>query len=346
MRQYLDLLQDIINTGTDKADRTGVGTRSVFGRQMRFNLADGFPLMTTKKVFFKGVAAELLWFISGDTNIKPLVEQGVSIWTDWPLADYNKRCPVGQMMTRSEFEAKILADDGFARQWGELGPVYGHQWRNFGEELGGDGVDQLAEAIETLRTKPDSRRIIVNAWNAAEVEAAALPPCHMMFQFNSRPLDFGRRLRFAAERMNADFSTTHAKIRGWVDPDDWVSGGRVDAYMDEIGVPKRALDLQFYMRSVDVFLGLPFNIASYALLTHMVAQITGHAPGEVVWTGGDVHIYQNHFEQVREQLRREPRPLPALRLNPEVREIGQFKIGDIELVGYDPHPAIKAPVAV
>lgn len=247
-----------------KHDRTGVGTQSVFGYQMRFDLADGFPLLTTKKVHLKSIIYELLWFISGDTNIRYLKEHGVSIWDEWADGD------------------------------GELGPVYGHQWRSW-PSPDGRTIDQLSQVIETIRTDPDSRRMIVSAWNVAEVEKMALPPCHTLFQF-------------------------------------YVADGR--------------LSCQLYQRSADVFLGVPFNIASYALLTMMIAQVCGLRPGEFIHTTGDTHIYLNHFEQVAEQLSRTPRALPRMVLNPEVKSVFDFGYEDFLLEGYDPYPAIKAPVAV
>ena len=264
MRQYLDLLRYIEENGTFKSDRTGTGTKSVFGYQMRFDLSEGFPLLTTKKVHLKSIIYELLWFISGDTNIKYLKDHGVSIWDEW--ADEN----------------------------GDLGPVYGHQWRSW-PAPDGKSIDQLADVIGQIRRNPDSRRLIVTAWNPAEVEKMALPPCHSLFQF-------------------------------------YVSEGR--------------LSCQLYQRSADVFLGVPFNIASYALLTMMIAQVCGLAPGTFVHTFGDVHIYSNHFEQVRTQLSREPRPLPKMTLNPERKNITDFVYEDFTLTDYDPWPAIKAPVAV
>jgi thymidylate synthase len=264
MKQYLDLLQDILDHGIQKDDRTGTGTRSVFGRQLRFNLADGFPLVTTKKVHLKSIIYELLWFLAGETNIRFLKEHGVKIWDQW--ADAN----------------------------GELGPVYGKQWRAW-RTAEGDTIDQISNLIELIKTDPDSRRLIVSAWNVGEIEQMALPPCHTLFQF-------------------------------------YVLDGR--------------LSCQLYQRSADVFLGVPFNIASYALLTMMVAQVTGLAPGELVHTFGDAHLYRNHFDQVREQLSRVPRALPRLRINPEVRDLDAFRFEDLTLEAYDPHPAIKAPVAV
>ena len=264
MQQYLDLVQDILDNGVDRSDRTGTGTQSVFGYQMRFNLADGFPLLTTKKVHLKSIIYELLWFIAGDTNIKYLKDHGVSIWDEW--ADEN----------------------------GDLGPVYGHQWRSFPTPDGGH-VDQLANVLEQLKKNPDSRRHIVCAWNPAEVDKMALPPCHTLFQF-------------------------------------YVANNR--------------LSCQLYQRSADVFLGVPFNIASDALLTLMMAQVCGYEPGDFVHTFGDVHIYKNHFEQVELQLSREPRELPTMRLNPERKDLFAFQYEDFTLEGYDPWPAIKAPVAV
>ena len=264
MRQYLDLLQHILDNGFQKGDRTGTGTKSVFGYQMRFDLSEGFPLLTTKKVHLKSIIHELLWFIAGDTNIKYLKDNGVSIWDEW--ADEN----------------------------GDLGPVYGHQWRSWPTPDGGT-IDQLANVVNTIKNNPDSRRMIVSAWNVAEVEKMALPPCHSLFQF-------------------------------------YVADGK--------------LSCQLYQRSADVFLGVPFNIASYALLTMMIAQVCGLKPGEFVHTTGDTHIYVNHFEQVATQLSREPRALPKMKINPEVKSIFDFKYEDFELVDYDPYPRIPAPVAV
>ena len=264
MKQYLDLLRHIRANGAMKEDRTGTGTQSVFGYQMRFDLSEGFPLLTTKKVHLKSIIYELLWFIAGDTNVKYLQDHGVTIWDEW--ADEN----------------------------GDLGPVYGHQWRSW-PAPDGRTIDQLSMVIDTIKRNPDSRRMLVSAWNPAEVDKMALPPCHCLFQF-------------------------------------YVADGK--------------LSCQLYQRSADVFLGVPFNIASYALLTMMIAQVCGLKPGEFVHTTGDTHIYRNHFEQVATQLSREPRPLPKMRLNPEVKSIFDFKYEDFTLEGYDPWPAIKAPVAV
>lgn len=264
MKQYLDLLQEIMDHGTVKSDRTGVGTKSIFGHQMRFDLSEGFPLLTTKKVHLRSIIHELLWFISGDTNIGYLHDNKVSIWDEW--ADAN----------------------------GDLGPVYGKQWRSW-DTPDGRSIDQLSEVIETIKRNPDSRRMIVCAWNPSDVDKMALPPCHCFFQF-------------------------------------YVADGR--------------LSCQLYQRSADTFLGVPFNIASYALLTMMIAQVCGLKPGEFVHTTGDTHIYLNHFDQVREQLSRTPRPLPVMKLNPEVKDIFRFRYEDFTIEGYDPWPAIKAPVAV
>ena len=261
MQQYLDLLRDIMENGVDKMDRTGVGTRSVFGRQMRFDLSKGFPLVTTKKVHLKSIIYELLWFLKGETNVKYLQEHGVRIWNEW--ADEN----------------------------GELGPVYGSQWRNWN----GEGIDQIAEVINTLKTKPNDRRMIVSAWNVGKIAEMHLPPCHMMFQFY---------------------------------------------------VADNKLSCMLYQRSCDMFLGVPFNIASYALLTMMVAQVCGLEPGEFIHTLGDTHIYHNHFEQVKEQLSHTPYPLPQMKINPNVKDINDFKYEDFELVNYQSYDTIKAKVAV
>lgn len=277
---YHTLLQDILDNGDDKGDRTGTGTRSVFGRQVRYDLAQGFPLLTTKKVFLKGIINELLWFLEGKTDNQSLQARGVTIWDEWATAE---QC------------AK------FGRKEGDLGPVYGHQWRNFGATKLPDGTyaqngkDQITWLVNELKKNPNSRRLIITGWNPNEQDQVALPPCHTLFQF-------------------------------------YVVRGR--------------LSCQLYQRSGDVFLGVPFNIASYALLTMMVAQVCGLKPGEFIHTFGDVHIYNNHVAQVREQLSREPRTPPTMKLNPEVTDIFSFKYEDFTLEGYDPHPAIKAPVAV
>lgn len=264
MKQYLDLLREIRDNGVTKTDRTGVGTKSIFGHQMRFNLQDGFPLLTTKKVFLKGIIYELLWFLKGDTNIKFLTDNNVHIWDEW--ADEN----------------------------GDLGYVYGKQWRSW-EATDGRVIDQISQVVDLIKNHPDSRRILVTAWNPAEIDKMALPPCHCLFQF-------------------------------------YVADGK--------------LSCQLYQRSADTFLGVPFNIASYALLTMMLAQVCGLEPGEFIHTTGDTHIYLNHLEQVNEQLSREPRPLPKMIINPDVKSIFDFKYEDFTLEGYDPYPAIKAPVAV
>ena len=264
MKQYLDLLREIRDNGVTKTDRTGVGTKSIFGHQMRFNLQDGFPLLTTKKVFLKGIIYELLWFLKGDTNIKFLTDNNVHIWDEW--ADEN----------------------------GDLGYVYGKQWRSW-EATDGRVIDQISQVVDLIKNHPDSRRILVTAWNPAEIDKMALPPCHCLFQF-------------------------------------YVADGK--------------LSCQLYQRSADTFLGVPFNIASYALLTMMLAQVCGLEPGEFIHTTGDTHIYLNHLEQVNEQLSREPRPLPKMIINPDVKSIFDFKYEDFQLEGYDPYPAIKAPVAV
>lgn len=286
MRQYLRLLQDILDNGTESSDRTGVGTLRKAGHILRFDLSEGFPLVTTKKVHLKSVVHELLWFLSGDTNIKYLVDNGVSIWTDWPLKRYND-CH-NEELTQAEFEDRVRNDERFAVIWGDLGPVYGKQWRNF------NGVDQIQNAIDLLRTKPDDRGIVVNAWNPPELAAMALRPCHYAFQLLA-----------------------------------------IDG----------KLNLMVNQRSCDTFLGLPFNIASYAFLCYMFAQQVDMEVGDLIWVGADVHLYLNHLDQAREQLSREPRPLPQLRLN-NAESIFDYRVEDFEIVGYEHHPAIKALVAV
>jgi thymidylate synthase len=264
MRPYLDLMRRVLDSGVPKEDRTGTGTLSVFGHQMRFDLAAGYPLVTTKKVHLKSIVHELLWFLRGETNVRWLNERGVTIWDEWADAD------------------------------GELGPIYGYQWRSW-PDAAGRHIDQMARVVEEIRSNPDSRRHIVSAWNVGDLEAMRLPPCHLLFQF-------------------------------------WVGRGR--------------LSCQLYQRSADVFLGVPFNIASYALLTLMVAQVTGYEPGEFILTLGDTHLYSNHLEQAREQLTRRPRCLPRMEINPDRQEIDEFRFEDFRLTEYDPHPHIKAPIAV
>ncbi len=304
MRQYLDLLRHVLDHGQKKNDRTGVGTLSTFGYQMRFNLAEGFPLLTTKKVATRAIFHELLWFLAGDTNIKYLVDHDVKIWNEWPFQAYLESEKLNDTFPKytpeweeelKRFVERVKTDTAFANKWGDLGPVYGKQWRRW-EGATGTIYDQMQNLLRDLRTNPSSRRLIISTWNVSELPRMALPPCHCLFQFY----------------VSAD----------------------------------RKLSCQLYQRSADVFLGVPFNIASYSLLIHMIAQVTGLIPGEFVHTLGDTHLYVNHLDQAREQLSREPRALPTLKLNPEVRDLFAFKFEDIAVENYDPHPAIKAPIAV
>lgn len=301
MKQYHDLMRHILENGTQKGDRTGTGTLSVFGYQMRYDLQEGFPLVTTKKVHLKSIIHELLWFLRGDTNIRYLVKNGVNIWNEWPYQNFLNETGRAESTPKyseawkaklKDFKEAIVEYEDFANKWGELGPVYGHQWRNF------EGIDQISQLIEDIKTKPNSRRLLVSAWNPKDIPVMAksgLPPCHTLFQF-------------------------------------YVADGK--------------LSCQLYQRSADVFLGVPFNIASYALLTMMVAQVCDLEYGDFVHTLGDAHLYSNHLEQTREQLSREIRPLPEMKMNKSVKDIFAFEIDDFELVNYNPHPPIKAPVAV
>ena len=298
MKQYLDLLTRIKTEGLVKTDRTGTGTKSVFGHQMRFNLSQGFPLLTTKKVFLKGIIHELLWFLNGDTNIKYLVDNGVHIWDNDAYRYYNELCVKNGVLPVSMEEFLRAAQEGVESpidgyKFGDLNHVYGYQWRSW-PRPNGEAIDQIQQAVDLIKNNPDSRRIIVSAWNVADVEKMALPPCHTLFQF-------------------------------------YVADGK--------------LSCMLYQRSADTFLGVPFNIASYALLTMMMAQVCGLEAGEFVHTLGDTHLYLNHFDQVDEQLSRTPRALPKMRINPDVKSIFDFKYEDFELENYDPYPAIKAPMS-
>ena len=304
---YLALLQKLIDEGVEKTDRTGTGTQSIFGYQMRFDLSKGFPLLTTKKVPMKAITHELIWFVRGDSNLKYLADNNVHIWDEWPYKAYLIRNTIPVPPTDSEewnsgikeFIEKIKSDEAFAKDYGNLGPIYGYQWRNWPTPNGGH-IDQIQKVIEDIKNNPNSRRLIVSAWNVADIDEmakAGLPPCHLLFQF-------------------------------------YVANGK--------------LSCQLYQRSCDTFLGVPFNIASYALLTMMIAQVTGLEPGEFVWTGGDVHLYSNHIEQARLQLSRanDIRPMPTMKLNPDIKNIEDFTIDDFTLEDYNPHEAIKAPIAV
>lgn len=305
--QYLDLLQKLLDEGIVKTDRTGTGTKSFLGHQMRFDLSEGFPLLTTKKIPVKAIIHELLWFMRGDTNLKYLADNNVHIWDEWPYKAYLKRTGKeipeinGPEWTKGmqEFVERIKTDEAFAKEYGNLGPIYGYQWRSWPTPNGGH-IDQLKNVIEQIKNTPDSRRMIVSAWNVADIDEmakAGLPPCHCLFQF-------------------------------------YVADGK--------------LSCQLYQRSCDTFLGVPFNIASYATFTMIMAQICNLDPGEFVWTGGDVHLYLNHIEQAKLQLsrREDIRPLPTMKINPAKKAIEDFTIDDFELIGYDPHEAIKAPIAV
>jgi thymidylate synthase len=303
--QYLELLRLLVEKGNKKSDRTGTGTRSIFGHQMRFDLSGAFPMLTTKRVPWKTLVHELLWFIAGDTKLRTLALNKVSIWDEWPYKAYLKRNGLPIPRTDSKewadglaaFIARVVADEEFADEFGDLGPVYGYQWRNW-PAPNGKRIDQLSQIIQQIRSNPDSRRMIVSAWNVADIEEmakAGLPPCHCLFQF-------------------------------------YVADGK--------------LSCQLYQRSCDTFLGVPLNIASYALLTSMIALVCDLQAGEFVWTGGDVHLYENHMAQAKEQLLRDPRPSPTLAFKRRPASLFDFKLEDIELIDYDPHPSIKAPIAV
>jgi thymidylate synthase len=293
-QQYLDLLRQVLDRGDERVDRTGVGTRSIFGAMVRFDLSRGAaPILTTKRVYWKTAVKEMLWFLTGGTNIQPLLRENVRIWTDWPLAAYRRE--TGEEISQEDFERRVVEDDAFAARWGELGPVYGKQWRRW---LGADGreYDQIADLVTTLRTNPASRRMLFHGWNVAEVGSMALPPCHMVYQYHV------------------------------------TSDGRLNCLL--------------FQRSVDLLLGAAFNYVGATALQLMLAQQADLQPGELVWVGGDCHLYLNHLDQAREQITRDPRPLPTMRLKRRAQSIDDYKIEDFEVGGYSPHAAIKADVAV
>ncbi len=297
--QYLDLMKNILENGEKQIDRTGVGTLSIFGANMRFDLSDGtFPLLTTKRVYWKTAVKEMLWFFTGQTNIQSLLRENVKIWTDWPLDKYRKA--TGEMISQEDFEKKILEDDEFAMKWGDLGPVYGKQWRKWLDAEGKEH-DQIANVINTLKNNPQSRRIIFHAWNVGEIENMALPPCHMVYQFRTKSIK---------------------------------------------GSNKLALDIILFQRSGDTLIGIPFNLCGAATILTTIARQADMLPGELIWMGGDTHIYLNHLDAVRTQLSREPRPFPKLELVDRGQSIDEYKIEDFRVIGYDPHPPIEAPVAV
>lgn len=370
---YKELALDILNYGAVKEDRTGTGTKSLFGRQIRIPLSEGFPLLTTKKVFFRGIKEELLWFIRGERNVRPLVQKNVSIWTDWAYEKYVKACNSGNIIdiatevshhhhtqvshwfsvedieydgdiqptpiavSQLEFEQLIRDDEHFANTFGDLGAIYGVQWRNFNEQ----GVDQLSNAIDMLKNSPDSRRIIVSAWNPAQVHKQALPPCHAFFQFYTREITPQEAVNYLGK--HPDFEKTTPE-NGGVGKN--IYNARIEKAQElGIHIPRRVLDMQMYQRSADLFLGVPFNIASYALLQHMVAKEVDMLAGHFIHTFGDVHIYSNHMTQIHEQLHNEPYSLCELHLKDGVGFF-DYDSDDIWIENYQSHSRIKAPVAV
>ena len=315
MKQYLDLLQYVLDHGTERQDRTGTGTVGVFGYQMRFDLGKGFPVLTTKKLHLRSIIYELLWFLRGDTNIKYLKDHGVSIWDEWADAE------------------------------GNLGPVYGSQWRSWPDGRGGT-IDQIANVVEQIKTNPYSRRLMVTAWNPAEIEEMALPPCHCLFQFYVEPGSTSGRVAESLSGKVATAPLSHSATQPLSHPATQPLSHSATQSLSHSEAPKGRLSCQLYQRSADIFLGVPFNIASYALLTMMMAQVCGLEPGEFVHTFGDAHIYKNHMDQVHLQLTREPRPLPTMHINPERKSIFDFEYEDFRLEGYDPHPHITGEVSV
>lgn len=389
MKQYLDMAREVLEKGTEKKDRTGTGTLSIFGHQMRFNLQEGFPLVTTKKCHMRSIIHELLWFLKGETNIQYLTDNGVTIWDEWALkedetSEYPMTGPdrasyalIHQLWTDGgeRLYAKLnklgeekgnefldtlgvpRVETYVGRKKGDLGPVYGKQWRRWDATtrramIAGqcESIDQIATVMDQLKNDPDSRRIIVSAWNVAELSQMALAPCHCFFQWYTRELDAYELEHQAIEVLGAKVWEDQLEAVGCENEDVEIRAAALDHFNFDKSlsskVPRRALSCQLYQRSADVFLGVPFNIASYALLIHMVAQQVNMVPDEFIWTGGDVHLYSNHLDQINEQLTREPKPLPKLKLRTKPASIFDYVFADFELVDYDSHPAIKAPVAV
>jgi len=342
-KQYQHLLQDILEYGVDKQDRTGTGTKSIFGYMIHHNMRNGFPLLTTKKVPFKTMATELMWFLMGDTNIKYLVDNNCHIWVGDCFSSYMKNfrntCPKCPEMSQEEFINEIKTDDEFANKWGELGPTYGKQWRDWNhptnEFEGYDGIDQISNLINDLKTNPDSRRLMVNAWNPADLPNSVLPPCHYGFQVYTRELSWEERSEL--------LDTTNGP---------WDSIAAIGSEMDRQNLPKRTISLSWNQRSVDVFLGLPFNIASYGLLLEMIAREVNMVPEHLIGHLGDTHLYSNHIEQAKEQISREPKELPTLKMSSGHNfraalkgKADEIDLNDFILLGYEPHPTIKAPLS-
>jgi len=360
-KQYTDLLQDILDNGVTKQDRTGTGTISVFGRQIRHNMKDGFPLLTTKKMPFKTIVTELLWFLRGDTNIKFLVDNNCHIWDGDCWENYRKQIvannlhllpAIGLPKTKEEFIERIKTDDEFAKKWGDLGPIYGKQWRNwrgidYSEmRMSTYKIDQIQNLINDLKTNPDSRRLMVNAWNVGELDQMVLPPCHYGFQVYTRELSLRERNNFLGDKK-------YAMLDGdYIWPTMIEDKEKYEKILNEANIPTRAISLMWNQRSVDTFLGLPFNIASYGLLLEMLAKEVNMVPEELIGNLGDVHLYSNHIEQAKEQIGREPFTLPKLMICDDMRRIDGFKVpfdeldhSLLKLIDYQSHPAIKAPLS-
>jgi thymidylate synthase len=346
-KTYQSLLQDILDNGVEKSDRTGTGTISVFGRQIRHKMSEGYPLLTTKKMAFKTMVTELLWFLRGDTNIKYLVDNGCHIWDGDAYKNYEKwfwnnippKADTSGKLSQEEFINKIKTDDEFAKQWGELGPIYGKQWRSWDWDLNPEPIDQIQNLINDLKTNPDSRRLMVSAWNVGALESIVLPPCHYGFQVYTRELNLDERIDyFNKSRDPLNKSTDYHHV-----------------HMDSLRVPKRSISLMWNQRSVDTFLGLPFNIASYGLLLEVIAKEVNMIPDELIGNLGDVHLYKNHIEQAKEQITREPMELPSVKINPTLFEFGKpdpnkldldyYSIHSFQLLNYQSHTSIKAPLS-